>query len=107
MNMKLFVDVDSDTRLARRVVRDSKERGRKLENILHQYTELVKPAFEEFTLPTKKYADVIIPRGEENDIAINLIVQHIEDILVGNITSLPPSATPKRSRHPSDSLRPH
>ncbi|XP_072286151.1 uridine-cytidine kinase 1 isoform X2 [Pyxicephalus adspersus] len=62
------------------VLRDMK-RGRDLEQILTQYTTFVKPAFEEFSLPTKKYADVIIPRGVDNMVAINLIVQHIQDIL--------------------------
>jgi len=80
-DLKLFVDADPDIRLARRVERDITERGRSLENILHQYLHLVKPAFEEFCLPTKKYADVIIPRGSENDVAIDLIVQHIQEIL--------------------------
>ncbi|XP_037804847.1 LOW QUALITY PROTEIN: uridine-cytidine kinase 2-A-like [Penaeus monodon] len=65
-HMKLFVDSDADTRLARRVMRDTRERGRNLEHVLNQYTNLVKPAFEEFCLPTKKFADVIIPRGAEN-----------------------------------------
>lgn len=81
MDMKLFVDTDSDIRLSRRVQRDIETRGRKLENVLTQYTEFVKPAFEEFCLPTKKYADVIIPRGGENKVAIGLIVQHITDLL--------------------------
>lgn len=80
-NLKLFVDTDADTRLARRVLRDISERGRDLEHVLHQYTSLVKPAFEEFCIPTKKYADVIIPRGAENSVALDLIRQHIEDIL--------------------------
>lgn len=83
MDMKLFVDTDSDTRLSRRVVRDIETRGRQLENVLQQYTTFVKPAFEEFCLPTKKHADVIIPRGGENTVAINLIVQHIIDLLSG------------------------
>merc|ERR1719476_971521 len=56
-------------------------RGRDLEHVLHQYTTLVKPAFEEFCLPTKKYADVIVPRGAENTVAIDLIKQHIQDII--------------------------
>ncbi|KAJ7338742.1 hypothetical protein JRQ81_012644 [Phrynocephalus forsythii] len=64
--MKLFVDTDADTRLSRRVLRDISERGRDLEQILSQYITFVKPAFEEFCLPTKKYADVIIPRGVDN-----------------------------------------
>ncbi|CDQ86834.1 unnamed protein product [Oncorhynchus mykiss] len=79
-HMKLFVDTDSDVRLSHRVLRDMK-RDRDLEQILNQYTTFVKPAFEEFCLPTKKYADVIIPRGVDNMVAINLIVQHIQDIL--------------------------
>ncbi|KAI9547109.1 UMP-CMP kinase [Dissostichus eleginoides] len=83
-HMKLFVDTDSDVRLSRRVLRDM-TRGRDLEQILTQYTTFVKPAFEEFCLPTKKYADVIIPRGVDNMVAINLIVQHIQDILSGEL----------------------
>merc|ERR1719347_660050 len=80
-DMKLFVDTDADTRLARRVLRDIEDRGRDLEHVLHQYTTLVKPAFEEFCLPTKKHADVIIPRGADNTVAISLIKQHIQDII--------------------------
>jgi len=102
-NMKLFVDTDADTRLSRRVMRDMKERGRELDQILHQYTTHVKPAFEEFCLPTKKYADVIIPRGADNVVAIDLIVQSVQDLLRPN------KDRAKRVRHNSDSLvsRPH
>ena len=60
------------------MLRDIEERGRDLEHVLHQYTTLVKPAFEEFCIPTKKYADVIVPRGAENTVAIDLIKQHIQ-----------------------------
>ncbi|XP_048377878.1 uridine-cytidine kinase 2-A-like isoform X1 [Stegostoma tigrinum] len=109
--MKLFVDTDADTRLSRRVLRDINERGRDLEQILTQYTTFVKPAFEEFCLPTKKYADVIIPRGVENLVAINLIVQHIQDILTGGLTkrnSCVNGHTVPRIRHTSESSsRPH
>uniref|UniRef100_A0A0R3RTV8 Uridine kinase n=1 Tax=Elaeophora elaphi TaxID=1147741 RepID=A0A0R3RTV8_9BILA len=80
-DMKLFVDADSDDRLARRVQTDTQERGRSLSQVLHQYLNLVKPAFEEFCLPTKKYADVIIPRGADNNVAIDLILHHIHEIL--------------------------
>ncbi|XP_059218326.1 uridine-cytidine kinase isoform X1 [Stomoxys calcitrans] len=80
-HMKLFVDTDSDTRLARRVPRDINERGRDLDTVLTQYMTYVKPAFEEFCSPTKKFADVIIPRGADNTVAIDLIVQHIRDLL--------------------------
>ncbi|KAM7509191.1 hypothetical protein LguiA_019644 [Lonicera macranthoides] len=77
MNMKIFVDTDSDVRLARRIQRDTVERGRNIQNVLDQYSNFVKPSFEEFILPTKKHADIIIPRGADNDVAIDLIVQHI------------------------------
>jgi len=80
LDMTLFVDLDSDTRLSRRVVRDV-ALGRDLDAILHVYTTMVKPAFEEFAEPTKKYADLIIPRGSENTVAIELVVQHIRQIL--------------------------
>uniref|UniRef100_A0A5S6Q418 uridine/cytidine kinase n=1 Tax=Trichuris muris TaxID=70415 RepID=A0A5S6Q418_TRIMR len=80
-DLKLFVDTDPDTRLARRVQRDLQERGRDLQQVLHQYLHFVKPAYEEFCMPTKKFADVIIPRGGENTVAVDLIVQHILEIL--------------------------
>ncbi|XP_035778020.1 uridine-cytidine kinase-like isoform X2 [Anopheles albimanus] len=80
-HMKLFVDTDSDTRLARRVPRDINERGRDLEQVLNAYMTFVKPAFEEFCSPTKKFADVVIPRGADNTVAIDLIVQHIREFL--------------------------
>uniref|UniRef100_A0A1I7ZZA5 uridine/cytidine kinase n=1 Tax=Steinernema glaseri TaxID=37863 RepID=A0A1I7ZZA5_9BILA len=83
-NMKIFVDEDSDIRLSRRVERDTTERGRELKHILHQYLKLVKPAFEEFCLPTKKYADIVLPRGVENKVALALIVQNIQDVLRGS-----------------------
>ncbi|CAD5217742.1 unnamed protein product [Bursaphelenchus xylophilus] len=91
-NVKLFVDADPDIRLARRVERDTMERQRNLNQVIHQYLGLVKPAFEEFCLPTKKYADVIIPRGADNEVAIDLIVKHIEDIL----------RTPRHSPEPKE-----
>jgi len=80
-DMKLFVDTDPDTRLSRRVLRDTMDWKRDLETVLVQYTKYVKPAFEEFCLPTKKYADVIIPRGADNEVAIDLIAKHIQELL--------------------------
>ncbi|KAJ6293482.1 hypothetical protein OIU78_025456 [Salix suchowensis] len=77
MNMKLFVDTDADVRLARRIRRDTVEKGRDISTVLDQYSKFVKPAFDDFILPTKKYADIIIPRGGDNHVAIDLIVQHI------------------------------
>ncbi|XP_066964611.1 uridine-cytidine kinase 2 isoform X3 [Macrobrachium rosenbergii] len=110
-HMKLFVDSDADTRLARRVMRDTRDRARNLEHVLNQYTNLVKPAFEEFCLPTKKFADVIIPRGAENTVAIDLIVQHIRDLLRPGQTveEEHQQQSSKRTRHNSDNFfkRPH
>jgi len=101
-DLKLFVDTDADIRLARRVMRDIEDRGRDLEHVLHQYTTLVKPAFEEFCIPTKKYADVIIPRGAENVVAIDLIKQHIEDVICKSNGNKPETIY-ERSRSNSDS----
>ncbi|KAL1821389.1 hypothetical protein DCAR_0417806 [Daucus carota subsp. sativus] len=77
MNMKIFVDTDADVRLARRIRRDTVEKNRDINMVLDQYSNFVKPAFDDFILPTKKYADIIIPRGGDNHVAIDLIVQHI------------------------------
>ena len=83
-------------------VESFEERGRDLEHVLHQYTTLVKPAFEEFCIPTKKYADVIIPRGAENTVAIDLIKQHIEDVICKSNGNRPETIY-ERSRSNSDS----
>ncbi|XP_028222017.1 uridine kinase-like protein 4 isoform X2 [Glycine soja] len=77
MNMKIFVDTDADVRLARRIKRDTADNARDIGAVLDQYSKFVKPAFDDFILPTKKYADIIIPRGRDNHVAIDLIVQHI------------------------------
>eukprot|EP01091_Cochliopodium_minus_P002649 TRINITY_DN1249_c0_g1_i1.p1 TRINITY_DN1249_c0_g1~~TRINITY_DN1249_c0_g1_i1.p1 ORF type:complete len:254 (-),score=73.31 TRINITY_DN1249_c0_g1_i1:56-817(-) len=81
MDMKLFVETDDDIRLLRRIRRDIKERGRDIEGVLNQYERFVKPAFDNYIAPTKKNADIIIPKGAENNIAIDLIVQHIKQKL--------------------------
>ncbi|ORX81050.1 uridine kinase [Anaeromyces robustus] len=78
MDLMLFIDTDSDIRLARRMRRDIAERGRDIDGVLKQYTKFVKPAFEDFIQPSKKYADVIIPRGAENIVALEIIVTHIK-----------------------------
>ncbi|XP_058776328.1 uridine kinase-like protein 5 [Vicia villosa] len=77
LNMKIFVDEDSDIRLTRRIQRLTIEHGRNIQNVLDQYCRFVKPSFEDFVLPTKKYADIIIPGGGDNDVAIDLIIQNI------------------------------
>jgi uridine kinase len=76
-DLKIFVDTPSDIRLIRRIQRDILERQRSLENILRQYEESVIPSHDQFIEPTKKYADLIIPRGKDNTIAINMLVSFI------------------------------
>ena len=83
MNLKLFVDTNGETRLARRILRDTRERGRNVEAVLLQYERFVRPAFERFISQTKDYADIIVPRGSANKVAISLIVEHIK----GKVTS--------------------
>ncbi|ORZ38393.1 uracil phosphoribosyltransferase-domain-containing protein [Catenaria anguillulae PL171] len=77
MDLKIFVDTDSDIRLARRLLRDIAERGRDAAGVLKQYHKFVKPAYDNFIGPTIRHADVIIPRGKENLVAIDLITKHI------------------------------
>ena len=73
----MFVDTDSDIRLARRLRRDISMRGRDLEGVLKQYTRFVKPSFEHYIAPLMAHADIIVPRGGDNEVAISLIVQHV------------------------------
>ncbi|MCW6678786.1 uridine kinase [Anaerococcus sp. NML200574] len=80
---KVFVDADSDVRLKRRILRDTKERGRSIESCLTQYIEQVKPMHEKYVEPSKKYADIIIPRGAKNTKGIEILSKHIEN-LIGN-----------------------
>ncbi|CAE7629712.1 UKL2, partial [Symbiodinium pilosum] len=80
-NMKVFVDTDDDVRLARRIKRDTVERGRDVEGVIRQYTRFVKPSFERYILPSKNNADIIIPWRENNDVAVDLITQNIRSKL--------------------------
>lgn len=77
LDMKVFVDTDSDIRLARRLKRDISLRGRDLEGVLKQYSTMVKPSYCNYIAPTMAHADIIVPRGGENKVAIHLIVQHV------------------------------
>ncbi len=81
MDIKIFVDIDADERLLRRLKRDLLERGRSIESVMHQYIETVKPMHLEFVEPSKRWADIIIPKGGENVIAIDTIVAKINSML--------------------------
>ena len=78
MDIKVFVDTDADERLMRRIRRDMVERARSIESILVQYRETVKPMHEQFVEPSKKYADIIIPRGGENTTGIGILREHLK-----------------------------
>ena len=84
MDMKVYVDADADIRLIRRLLRDIKKRGRTMESVLEQYITTVKPMHEEFIEPSKKHADIIIPRGAENEPAIRMLVEHLKSLLKKN-----------------------
>lgn len=81
MDVKIYVDTDADERLMRRIKRDMLERGRSIESIIMQYSETVKPMHEEFVEPSKKYADVIIPRGGENAPGLEMLTTYLTKML--------------------------
>ena len=78
MDMKVFVDCDGDVRLKRRITRDLVERNRTIESILTQYMETVKPMHELFVEPSKKFADLIVPKGGKNKVAIDVLINHLK-----------------------------
>ncbi|XP_054323390.1 uridine-cytidine kinase-like 1 isoform X14 [Pongo pygmaeus] len=81
LDMKIFVDTDSDIRLVRRLRRDISERGRDIEGVIKQYNKFVKPSFDQYIQPTMRLADIVVPRGSGNTVAIDLIVQHMHSQL--------------------------
>lgn len=81
MDIKVYVDTDADIRIIRRLLRDINERGRTLESVIDQYVNVVRPMHNQFIEPTKRYADIIIPEGGHNHVAIDLMVTKIQTIL--------------------------
>ncbi|HEX8252455.1 MAG TPA: uridine kinase [Thermoanaerobaculia bacterium] len=81
IDIKLFVDTPADIRFMRRLVRDIKSRGRSMESVIEQYMTTVRPMHEEFVEPSKRYADLIIPEGGENLVAIDAIISRVEHLL--------------------------
>ncbi|MCL6588098.1 MAG: uridine kinase [Anoxybacillus sp.] len=81
MDIKVYVDTDADIRIIRRLIRDINERGRTLESVIDQYVNVVRPMHNQFIEPTKRYADIIIPEGGQNYVAIDLMVTKIRTIL--------------------------
>ncbi|WP_029067393.1 uridine kinase [Lachnobacterium bovis] len=78
MDIKVFVDTDADVRILRRIVRDVKERGRTLESVIEQYLTTVKPMHEQFVEPSKRRADIIIPNGGENAVALEMLIERVK-----------------------------
>lgn len=81
MDMKVYVDTDDDVRLARRLVRDVQERGRDLNSVLKQYFTTVKPMHRDFVEPSKRYANIIIPEGGFNDVALSLLIKNVRALI--------------------------
>jgi uridine kinase len=81
MDIKVFVDADADDRLGRVITRDNIERGRTIEKVLERYEKTVKPMHLQFIEPTKRYADIIVPQGGHNQVAIGILLATIEKVL--------------------------
>ena len=81
LDIKAFVDTDSDVRIIRRLLRDIEERGRTVQSVVDQYLSVVRPMHFQFTEPSKRFADIIIPEGGHNKVAIDILVAKIRDIL--------------------------
>ncbi|MBC7194050.1 MAG: uridine kinase [Caldisericia bacterium] len=79
MDIKIYVDTDADIRLIRRLLRDIKERGRTIDSVIKQYTEVVRPMHIQFVEPTKRFADIIIPEGGFNIVAVDIVVSRIKE----------------------------
>ncbi len=81
LDIKIYVDTDADVRIIRRLIRDINERGRTVDSVINQYLNVVRPMHLQFTEPTKRYADIIIPEGGQNKVAIDIIVANIKQFL--------------------------
>ncbi len=81
LDFKIYVDTDADVRLKRRILRDIHERGRDLDDVLRQYMETVRPMHLEFVEPSKRWADVIVPEGGENRVALEMVSARVEQLL--------------------------
>ena len=81
LDLKVYVDADADERITRRLIRDMKERGRSAESVVNQYIATVKPMHEKYVEPTKKYADIIIPRGGHNKLAISILTEYLKMVM--------------------------
>ena len=84
MDIKIFVDADADVRILRRITRDVRDRGRSLESVVNQYLTTVKPMHEQFVEPSKRNADIIIPEGGHNQVAMDMVLERVRAHLAKN-----------------------
>ncbi|MDF7683272.1 uridine kinase [Lactobacillus sp. ESL0679] len=87
MDIKVYVDTDDDIRFIRRLERDINERGRSIDSVISQYLSTVKPMYHQFIEPTKRYADIIVPEGGANDVAIDMLTTKVHAILRKEVTN--------------------
>ncbi len=78
IDIKIFVDADADVRILRRITRDVKKRGRSLDSVINQYLNTVKPMHEAFVEPSKRFADIIIPEGGQNQVALEMVINRVQ-----------------------------
>ena len=78
MDIRIFVDTDADIRICRRIRRDVNKRGRSIESVINQYQQTVKPMHEKYVEPSKKYADIVVPEGGKNPVALDMIIGRIQ-----------------------------
>ena len=83
MDIKIYVDTDADVRILRRIVRDVRDRGRSLDSVISQYLTTVKPMHEQFVEPSKRNADIIIPEGGQNQVALDMVIERVRAHLDG------------------------
>ena len=97
MDIKIYVDTDADVRILRRIVRDVRDRGRSLESIVSQYLTTVKPMHEQFVEPSKRYADIIIPEGGHNPVALEMLMERIRAHMAQSEGSSSPSSPAEKA----------
>ncbi len=107
LDVKVFVDVESDLRLVRRIKRDMAARGRPLDEILEQYVKTVRPMHDQFVEPSKRWADVIVPRGGQNTVAIEMILAKIRQRLASQGAPHIPMVADERRHHTDGAHVPH
>ena len=83
MDIKIYVDADADVRILRRIVRDVRDRGRSLDSVINQYLATVKPMHEQFVEPSKRNADIIVPQGGHNRVALEMVMERVRAHLEG------------------------